>query len=106
MKPIPKTLTAMGHTFKVLEVDDLANMGKALAAVDTDNLLIFVDSSKPEQVQWASFVHEMVEIINEFMELDLKHNLIQKISAGISSILLENGMLNDGKKTSRTKKTV
>lgn len=88
---IPRKLKILGHTY---DINFDANMfrnedtggGKACA----NGLYITLADDSPESRQAEIFLHEIIEQLNFFLQLNLKHDVLSALSEGLFSVIRNN----------------
>jgi hypothetical protein len=62
------------------------NMGRC----DVKLGLITIQRDMPDQIQFSTLIHEVIEAINDMNELGMKHNVISCISTQLAEVLMNN----------------
>lgn len=79
-----------GHEYKVTVVTDLVKyrdrMGESCAGL----LTIDIDAELPESHKEETLIHEIIEQLNFFFELELDHNVIKCLSTGWYQVIKDN----------------
>jgi hypothetical protein len=90
---IPKKIRVGAYTYKVMIVDKLVDEDAIrkddrfmLGQCDSNKLEIYIlrDQSKIQQA--STFVHEVLEAINEHYGIGLKHKQIQALECGLMQV--------------------
>lgn len=79
-----------GHEIEVNIDEALERRTGAYGQFSVNTLSMSLDGQVPQSIRLATVVHESVEAINYFHELNLPHNVISSISTGIFELLAEN----------------
>jgi|GEM_PF-1466783 len=88
---IPKEIKIAGKTYSV-EVKDLlksagvTNAGKSYSYSQK----IWIDTSAHPEQQEETLLHEIIEMLNDTYDMDLDHQDISTISAGLYQIIKDN----------------
>ena len=95
LKKLPKTLKIGGHTYKVIVRKDreLQDGIPHLASVLTRSLTIWIDGRQSLSRMESCLIHEIIEILNYDLELDLPHEKISQLEAGLYQVLKDNNLL-------------
>jgi len=72
-------------TSNVLDQDNTW-MGRA----SEKDAVIQINRNMPRQIQAGTLIHEIIEILNGRMELQLEHQQITALDAGLTQVLLDN----------------
>lgn len=68
------------------------NMGKC----DIKLGIITIQRYMPDEIQFSTLIHEIIEAISGMHELNLKHNVISCLSTNLAEVLMNND-INDFK---------
>jgi hypothetical protein len=79
-----------GHEIDVNIDEALERRTGAYGQFSVNTLSMSLDGQVPQSIRLATVIHESVEAINYFHELNLPHNVISSISTGIFELLAEN----------------
>lgn len=88
---IAKSINIMGHIFKVefrqrAKKDGSDHPG----SVNFSEQRIWLEEDTHLQEKESSFLHEILETINAYQKLGLKHNTISLLEIGLYQVLKEN----------------
>ena len=75
-----------GKTFIVKFIDGLGDYG----STDFDTQTILIRNGMTEENKLSTIIHECLEVLNETYDLDLKHQTIQTLEAGLFQIYQNN----------------
>ena len=81
-----KNIKIGGFNFSVKEIDGLADSG----STDLDNSIILIKKNQSEDRKKSALIHECIEVINELYDLNLAHQTIQTLEAGIFAFYKDN----------------
>ena len=79
-----------GHEIALAIDENLERRTGAYGQFSVNTLNMTIDGLIPQSVKLATVVHESLEAINYFNELNLEHNVISAISTGIFALLSDN----------------
>ena len=79
-----------GHEIDVMVDNNLEKNTGAYGQMSVNTLSMHLDGQLPQSVRLATIIHESIEAINYFNELNLEHNVISSISTGIFELLSNN----------------
>lgn len=65
---------------------------ESAASCHTTRQLIRIDAGMPAQAQQSALLHEIIEALNYHLALDLEHNAIMALEAGLFQTLTANGV--------------
>ena len=100
---IPQTIKILGLNYLVVVTDDFANVVKPhLAEEDKDKeffgyfvsdcLTIFIDGKAPRQMQESTLIHEIIEVLNSHLCMNIEHDNIERLECGLYQVLTENNL--------------
>lgn len=90
---IPSKLNILGKTFKV-SVQEIGSDQEEVSGLCRPAMQeILINERLPQEAQETTLIHEIIEAINEFMELKLKHPQITSLETGIYQVLKDNKLL-------------
>lgn len=91
---IPKTLKIGGQVYRVLVKDFVDEGNESLCgyAIAGDNI-IAINHALPQSQQESTFLHEVIEVVNNNYELKLEHPVIQTLEAALYQVLVDNKLL-------------
>lgn len=95
MQKIPNTLRILGRTWRV-DFVPLKSLGGCLGDASNVTDVIQICSEIPEDCQEATLLHEIVDLLDSELQLELEHNKIQAIAAAVFSVLKDNGLIFKG----------
>lgn len=87
---LPSSIRIMGHTYKVELKDDLLKDQDQWGTVNTRTQTIEIDSGAAYNQQLLSLFHEMLEVIDEHLGLEMDHKILQAIAACFFAVLNDN----------------
>lgn len=92
---IPHKITLLGHDVEILFVDGLGEDEEGRkdwgqAKTGEDPMQILLHSGAGPRRAYQTFVHEIIELINNELELNMEHPMITRLEAGLSNVLLNN----------------
>lgn len=79
-----------GHEIQIDIDETLERRTGAYGQFSVNTLSMTLDGQVPQSIRLATVIHESVEAINYFNELNLQHNVISAISTGIFELLADN----------------
>lgn len=88
MKIKPKIRIA-GRDFEVKYIEGLADDG----STDFTNNIILIRDELSEENKQTTLLHEIIECINSIYDLNLNHQTIQTLEAGLFQIYKDNELL-------------
>lgn len=92
---LPKKLKILGHDFEVLMEKFTDNGNDNLGKCNIAMNKIWLRADAPAASQMAStLLHEIIEAINGILDIDLAHNQINLLEAGLFQTLKDNKLLN------------
>jgi len=90
MKTIPNKINILGRDFTVSirnrEHDGTGELASSRYAAQC----IWIEKDCHIQVQEESLIHEMIEMLNTMLELDLEHHKISSLGVSLYQVLYEN----------------
>lgn len=86
---LPEKIKIGGQEYKIELVDSLADSGSTTFTTQK----ILINSNQNSDRQKTALVHECVETLNELYDLNLSHQTIQTLEAGIFAILKDNNFI-------------
>jgi hypothetical protein len=87
---LPDVVHILGHDYNVDLVGGLVRDLDEWGKVNTCLQVIQIDAGVAPSQQWVTMIHEIMEIVNECLALDLEHRDLQAISAALFAILADN----------------
>jgi hypothetical protein len=75
-----------GKTFIVKFIDGLGDYG----STDFDTQTILIRNGMTEENKLSTLIHEILEVLNDTYNLELKHQTIQTLEAGLFQIYQDN----------------
>jgi hypothetical protein len=101
---IPTTLKFGGLKYKVesrssIEAGGQGYYGECLI----EKQIIQIASSFPADRQIITLIHESIHAIDDVYGLNLKETQVERLAMGITAFLMDNGFLNELKKTKPVK---
>jgi hypothetical protein len=83
-----KKLKILGYDYKIeyLENDSM----KAFGRFNAEKQSILIGKDLPKDLQKSSLVHEIIEALNFYLELELPHNKITSLEAGLYQVFKDN----------------
>lgn len=84
---IPEKLKINGKEFNIKPIEGVSTDA---GNCDTDNLIIRINPALPRQQQESTLLHEIVEALNIFYELNLKHDIIVRLENGLYQVFHDN----------------
>lgn len=75
-----------GFKFEVKQISGLADSG----STDLDNSIILIKKEQSDDRKKSALIHEVIEIFNELYDLNLNHQSIQTLEAGVFSFYKDN----------------
>lgn len=85
---IPNSLKILGHDFKVIMLDD--NETSNYGSMNPNTNTIRVNKNKTQSQIESTFLHEIIEAINQSLEINLEHRQITALEAGLYQVLKDN----------------
>lgn len=79
-----------GHEITIEIDDNLERKTGAYGVFSVNTMTITLDGLVPQSIRLATLIHECMEALNYFSELNLQHNVISSITTGIFALLAEN----------------
>jgi hypothetical protein len=79
-----------GHEIDVAIDENLERRTGAYGQFSVNTLNMLLDGQVPQSIRLATIIHESIEAINYFNELNLQHNVISAISTGVFELLADN----------------
>lgn len=78
-----------------LIVDDLDNYGFEVSGkLDTLKQKLFINTKNTKEDQYSTVIHEFIEAVDSFNEMNLSHKDITILEIGLYQMLSDNGFLN------------
>ena len=103
---IPSEVRILGLTYQVKIVRDLEVTIKPYIKPKKEQeaeyfgyfvpsiLTIFLSELISPQMQESTFIHEVIEVINCHLDLNMKHSDVNKLEAALYQVLTENDLFN------------
>ena len=88
-KRVPKYLYYRGHWIPVVQMD-ASLMDNCLGQFSHERMEIWLLSGMKENVEEATFIHEMMEAINLLDYMKIDHDIITRLANAIYQVLKEN----------------
>lgn len=85
LKLIPE-LKIGGRKFSIEYIKGLADNG----STDFDNNIILIKDNMSVDNKLSTVLHELLEVINETYDLNLSHQTIQTLEAGLFQVIKDN----------------
>jgi len=85
---IPSKLKILGHDYTVKLVD--LNETDTYGNINLNTNIIRINHNKTQSQQETTLLHEIIEALNFNLELELKHNQITALEAGLYQVLKDN----------------
>lgn len=92
---IPNKIKIGGHNIEIIFTKD-GTKDRGSDSMGTSVLTqnrIFIDQRNCQQQQEATFIHEIIEVINFQGELDLEHKKITILENSLYQVLVDNKLL-------------
>jgi len=83
---LPKQIKIGGLTYKINFIEGLTDCG----STHFDTQTILINKGQTEERQVSALIHEIIECENELYDLNLSHQTIQTLEAGLFQILNDN----------------
>lgn len=83
---LPKLIKIGGQEYSVELVDSLADSGSTTFATQR----ILINSNQNNDRQKTALLHEVIETLNELYDLNLNHQTIQTLEAGLYQVIKDN----------------
>jgi hypothetical protein len=90
---IPETITLAGFRIKTIYNPTLLADRERYGEYCSRTMTITIDSNLSQQRKALTYVHELVEAIQDIYHLDMDENVIQAVGIGIHEIILQNNIL-------------
>lgn len=92
---IPKTIKIAGHIYTIEFRENRENQdGNEHPASSFSRVnKIWIDKNQVVERQESCLVHEIIEMLNYDFQLELKHQTISLLEAGIYQVLKDNNLL-------------
>lgn len=83
---LPNEINILGHKYKIVQVDDMENLGTC----NTNDCIITLNMSQSDSQLLDTLLHEIIEAFNIHLEMKLKHRNIQALGACFHQVFNEN----------------
>jgi hypothetical protein len=101
---IPKKIKIFGIEYNVVFTDNIqvsiskylkenVNPKDFIGYFVSDPPTIFISVKSNQQVQEATFIHEVLEAIDHHLDINFEHNTIKRLETALYQILVENKLL-------------
>jgi hypothetical protein len=82
------SIKILGYDYKIeyLENDSM----KAFGRFNAEKQSILIGNDLPIDLQKSSLIHEIIEALNFYLELELPHNKITSLEAGLYQVFKDN----------------
>ena len=102
---VPDSIKILGLNYKVLVTDDFVNVIKPhLLEEDKDKeffgyfvsecMTIFLDGKVSRQMLESTLIHEIIEVINSHLCMNIEHDNIERLECGLYQVLTENSLID------------
>lgn len=81
-----ETIRILGKDYEVKYIKGLADFG----STDFNSNIILINEDMPDENKQSVMLHEILEVINEATDMNLKHQDIQTLEAGLFSVYKDN----------------
>jgi len=81
----------LGYSYKIEQLGKDVMRGNS-GFCNFDNKLLQVSVDLDKDMKESTLLHEIIEALNYHMELELKHNQIMSLEAGLHQVLNDNGV--------------
>ena len=88
-----ETTKILGHTYTVEMDKNILDYGDSHGMVFFLDQRIVINPNAPDSIQLQAFVHEIIEVAKERLELDIEHSTIQALGEVIAQALTSNNLL-------------
>jgi len=88
-----KLVNSMTKTLKELDITEEEGDKQAIGYVLCKNSMILIDRKTSQETQESTFIHEILEVINDSLELNLVHRNISSLEASLYQVLKDNKLL-------------
>lgn len=83
---LPSKVSILGHEYKVIQADDLEDLG----ICDFTNCTIKINPNQADSQLLDTFLHEIIEAFNFHLQMKLKHRNIQALGTCFHQLLTTN----------------
>ena len=92
---IPNKLKILGYDYEIiLREDRLKEDGSENPGTHSSRVQrIWIDATQTQQQQESTLIHEILESLNYSLELQMPHNVISSLEAGLYQVLHDNDFL-------------
>lgn|GEM_PF-6087197 len=87
---LPAVIKIGGLDIAVVEVDQLASNRGSFGEFSFMEQKIMLDPALPTNKKMATFVHELLEALNGYLELDMPHEKLSVLAFSLHQILHDN----------------
>ena len=85
---IPSSVKVLGHNYAVIMVD--LNETDTYGNLNPNANIIRLNKNKTKSQVDSTFLHEIIETLNQLLELRLEHNQIMGLESGLYQALKDN----------------
>jgi hypothetical protein len=79
-----------GIPYKINLIEPNTRADENMGRCDVKLGLITIQRNMPDEIQFSTLIHEIVEAISGMNELNLKHNVISSLSTSMAEVLMRN----------------
>lgn len=79
-----------GIPYKINLIEPNTRADENMGRCDVKLGLITIQRDMPDEIQFSTLIHEVIEAINDMNELGLKHNAISSLSTQLAEVLINN----------------
>lgn len=90
---IPKKIKIQGQEFEIKFKKEIESGNMNCGSTLPYKNIIWIDSELPKAQQEATLIHEILEVLNQYFELNLEHNKISTLENGLYQALNDNNLL-------------
>jgi len=85
------TINLLGHRFMVKSTNTKL-IDNSMGMIEIPKNMIWLSEELSESMAVSTLLHEIIEHINYSFQLEMEHNVLQALEAGLYQILTDNGV--------------
>lgn len=86
---IPDKIKVGGLTFRISE-SDLLKDSPTFGVTQLNQLFIVIDPSSASERKAQTFVHEVIEALNDAYHLKMEHDMIERLEGALYAFIVDN----------------
>ena len=92
---IPKRITFMGYTFRVIQETEHTEDEERYGLIDYKMQAIQLNKNTSDDRKQETLVHELIHLVSGFLNIEIEEDDVGRLGHGLYAVLKENGLLRE-----------